>query len=283
MEFAEHPGTPWPDLLPALQHNLNNTLAITIGKSPNELVYGFKPRSVLDIINAKRGTPVSSQAIDVLRKQYQEEAAERIDHAGAIAKMRYDDRHTPTKFEAGDTVYLRLHKGYHLPGKPNRKWSPQRAGPFKIVRRVDRNAYELDFPSSWRVHPVVSVAQLWKPEQGTDPFGRVSAPPDPVMVNGDEQWEIERIIQRRVRWRKRKPAVEYLVRWKGFTAKDDQWIPRIRLVDGARDMVEKHEKADPIDWDKEQRDKGIVTEDFELVKEMPIPRGEVVVELPTRR
>lgn len=283
MEIAEHPGTQWPALLPALQHLLNNTLAITIGRSPNELVYGFKPRSVLDILTAKKGTPASADAIEVLRKQYQEEAAERIDRAGAIAKMRYDDKHTPTEFEVGDVVYLRLHKGYHLPGKPNRKWSPQRAGPFRVIRKVGKAAYELDFPKTWRVHPVISVAHLYKPRQGTDPYGRKAAPPDPVMVEGEEHWEIERIVQRRVRWRKSKPYVEFLVRWLGCEAKDDTWIPRIRLVDGAREMVEEYENRDPIDWEAEHRSRGVAQEESQVVTQEPPSGQRLVIELPARR
>jgi hypothetical protein len=259
MDFAEHPGTPWPALLTALQHNLNNSPAATLGRSPNEVVYGFKPRSVLDTITAKKGTQVSMEALEALRQQHQEEAAERIAHANAIAKMRYDDKHTPTEFEVGDTVYLRLHKGYHLPGKPNRKWSPQRAGPFKVVRKIHRLAYELDFPAAWRVHPVVSVAQLYKPAQGTDPFERKPEVPDAVTVNGETHWEVEKLMGRRIRWRKGKPFVDYLVRWLGFEASDDQWIPRTRLMDGAAELIEEFEKKEPTDWEKERQDKDIAT------------------------
>ncbi|KAK3305065.1 uncharacterized protein B0T15DRAFT_493265 [Chaetomium strumarium] len=103
-----------------------------------------------------------------------------------------------------DMVYLRLHKGYHLPGKPSRKWSSQRAGPFKIVRKVYNLAYKLDFPKSWKVWPVVSAAQLYKVPQEPDPFERVTPPPPPVIRN-------------------KKPAVEYLVKYLGWEDMHNQW------------------------------------------------------------
>ena len=107
----------------SLQYNLNNTLAVTIRRSPNELVYRFQPRSLLDVLYNKTVATGQPEVLDLLRRQYQEEVAELIDRAGAIAKLQYDDKYTPTRFEVGDIVYLRLYKGYYLPGKPNRKWS----------------------------------------------------------------------------------------------------------------------------------------------------------------
>lgn len=68
----------------------------------------------------------------------------------------------------GEYVFLRLHKGYKLRSKDeskiNKKLGIQRIGPFRIKRRIGRNAYELEtgdevgqFPPDWRIHPVVSV------------------------------------------------------------------------------------------------------------------------------
>lgn len=243
---------PWTDLLPSLQHHLNNTLAVTVGRSPNEALFGVKPRSILDMMNGITAGPTSDETRQILQKQYIEEAARLVDVAGVMAKQRYDERHTQTKFEEGDTVYLRLGEGYHLPGKPSRKWSPVRAGPYKIIGKVNDLAVRLNFPVSSRVHPVVSVTHLYKPQQGEDPFNRTATPPGPVTsdVNGDE-YELEKIVQRRIRWYRKAPHVQYLVRWKGYSAKDDTWIkaPELRLT--APDLVEGYEADNPVDWEAE--------------------------------
>ena len=47
-------------------------------------------------------------------------------------------------------------------------------------------AYELDFPPTWRVYPVILVVQLYKPEQGSNPFGRKPSALEPVNVDGDK-------------------------------------------------------------------------------------------------
>ena len=107
--------------MPSLQHNLNNTLIVTIRRSPNKLVYRFQPRSLLDVLYNKTVAIGQLEVLDLLRRQYQEEAAKLIDRTSAIAKLQYDDKHTPTRFKVRDTVYLQLYKGYYLPRKPNRK------------------------------------------------------------------------------------------------------------------------------------------------------------------
>ncbi len=69
-------------------------------------------------------------SLEVIRQTYQEDASELVDLASALQKKRYDKRHSPVDFKVGDTVYLRLGKGYHLLGKPSKRQQPARAGPF---------------------------------------------------------------------------------------------------------------------------------------------------------
>lgn len=41
-----------------------------------------------------------------------------------------------------------------------KKPGQQYAGPFKVLRRVGRLAYELEIPVYWRIHPVFTVVIL---------------------------------------------------------------------------------------------------------------------------
>ncbi|KAI8662371.1 hypothetical protein NCS56_01040800 [Fusarium sp. Ph1] len=257
---ATDPDTPWPTLLPSLQHNLNNAVSNTIGRAPNDLIYGFRPRGLIDLAASSgiKDEEVDAQALEALRKIYYKEAEFLIDTSASLAKIRYDAKHEEINIEEGDTVYLRLHKGYHLPGKPKKKWSPTRAGPYKVIRKIGSQAFKLDFPEHWRIHPVVSIAHLWKPAQGEDPYQRTIPPPAPVAIDDEEvadHWEVERIVQQRIRWKNKRPYRDLLVRWTGFTAKDDNWIAEPELRNTARSLVEAWKKANPVDWELEFRKK----------------------------
>ena len=127
-------------------------------------------------------------------------------------------------FNINDKVYLRLHKGYDIPAA-HRKFGQQYAGPFTILARIGKQAYKLDFPAAWRIHPVISVVHLEPAENDDDPFQRARPTRNPpVFVEGDtdefKSYEIERIMAKRVT---RNGTTQYLVRWKGYGPEDDQW------------------------------------------------------------
>lgn len=107
----------------------------------------------------------AAQDIFTMRGYHRTEAARSIAYAESQAKARYDQAHKAIYLKARDKAYLRLHRGYRLPGEPNWKLSNQRCGPFTIKRKVGPLAYELaDLPARWKIHPVVSMAQL-EPEE----------------------------------------------------------------------------------------------------------------------
>lgn len=106
--------------------------------------------------------------------------------------MSFDANHQPPQLEG--KAYIRLvrrgKRGYSVP--QSSKLSPIVQGPFPIKRRVGELAYELELPSHLKIHPVISVIHL---EQAyDDEYGRTIPPPSPLIVDGREEHEIERIV-----------------------------------------------------------------------------------------
>ena len=66
---------------------------------------------------------------------------------------------------------------------------------------------------------------------------RTSTPPPPVQVEGDLEWEIERIVDSKIDKRYRCRLL-YLVTWLGYEGTDDQmsWLP-VTELDHAQDLI----------------------------------------------
>ncbi|EAQ91761.1 hypothetical protein CHGG_03696 [Chaetomium globosum CBS 148.51] len=209
--------TRWPETVPRLQFEHNNIRSRTTGKSPNEIVKGFNPVAVADVIGDHQ--PARDPNLPQLRM----EAHDAVAIAAMTMKHYYDRRHMPRFFDVGSKVWLRVHKGYNMPATDliGPKFSQQYAGPLEVVERVGRSAYRLRLPPSWRIHDVVSIDHL---EPHTfDPYGRQLPAIQPVTTHNQT---VKAIVSHRLRGN----GNQYLVKYDGLGAEFDQWLPEQRLA-----------------------------------------------------
>ena len=108
-------------------------------------------------------------------------------------------------------------------------------GPYKIKGIISSNAVELELPKSIRIHPIVNVSKvrLYKPQVE----GQKKTPPKPVIIKGEEEFKVEKILNKRIVQGKEK----FLVRWKGYTVEEDTWEDRKNL-ENAKGLVEEFER-----------------------------------------
>ena len=99
----------------------------------------------------------------------------------------------------------------------------QFVGPYKIKAVISSNVVELELPATVRIHLVVNISRI---KQYIDQVnGQRKETPQPIMVEGEEEWEVEKILNKR----KVRGKGKFLVRWKGFTAEGDTWESRENL------------------------------------------------------
>ena len=106
--------------------------------------------------------------------------------------------------------------------RPSRKLSHQRLGPFPINSQVGNGAYRLRLPLLMsRLHPVFNVVKLSLAPPDPIPGRQTSPPPLPEIVDGEEEWMVEEILDSRMVNRK----LCYLVKWEGFGVEHNSWEP----------------------------------------------------------
>ena len=140
-------------------------------------------------------------------------------------------------FEKGEQVLLSTqHITLKHPG--TQKLLPRWIGPFTILDRIGTLAYHLDLPESMhKIHNVFHVSKL-KPYKAS---GRVQPPPVPIEIEGELEYEVEQILDKRIMKRRcRSDAVEYLIKWLGYGCEHNNWEPAKALAN-AQELVQTFE------------------------------------------
>ena len=109
----------------------------------------------------------------------------------------------------------------------------KRYRPFKITKDIGSGAFQLELPEEWIIHNVFNkdlLTQCVEPKfqgQHKDP-----APPS-IIINEEEEYEVEEVWKHRTReW-----ETQYLVHWKSYGNKHNQWIAESGLPH-ARQAIE---------------------------------------------
>ena len=166
---------------------------------------GYSPRA--EIFNVTSSIPtVALQLRDW--KNAREEAQKLMIKAqkkwakGKVLEQRY---------QAGDQVWL---EGRNLRiDRPSAKLSPKRHGPFKVKKVLSPITYQLELPPQWKIHDVFH-ADLLTPYRETELHGPNFTKPPPDLIDGEEEYEIEEVLQSRRNGRGHK--IQYLFKWQGY-------------------------------------------------------------------
>jgi len=127
-------------------------------------------------------------------------------------------------FSVGEKVYLSTDN--LITDEGSKKLSDLRTGPFTIVRKVGEGAYKLRLPPHMKVNPTFNVSLLTRSRP--DPItGRAPSEPAPIIVDGHEEYIVERIKESN--WMGK--HFQYKVKYKGYGKEHDEWLFRDDLLE----------------------------------------------------
>jgi len=197
--------------------------------------YGQDPK--MGFKRRKKGKYEAVEKFIERMRKIQEEAKTTLGKAQEkMKKFANRKKREEEEYRVGDLVLLSTKDlKWQMKGRRSEKLTKCFVGPYKVKGIISSNAIELELPKSIKIHPVFNVSrvQLYKPQVE----GQKKIPPKLVIIKREEEFEVEKILNKRMIRGKKK----FLVRWKGYTAEEDTWENRENL-ENAKELVEEFER-----------------------------------------
>jgi hypothetical protein len=220
--FANSCHDDWVDFLPTAEFVLNNCMHSAHHMAPFEVMYGYCPDFTVPV-----GPPTKFPALNSRLQQLwdtcrEAEVALRMEkHA---MKQKFESHKPPPHvFTPGQKVWLSSKD--ILTSHPSRKLTPRQLGPYEVAERTSDLTYRLQLPLSMRQHPVFHVDRL-SPWHGNTVNGHNPPPPEPIQVDQELEYEVERVLDSR----KYRNQYQYLIKWRGYDAGHNSWEPATHLT-----------------------------------------------------
>jgi hypothetical protein len=152
----------WEKCLPHVKFAYNRFLHSTTKMCPFKIVYGLLPHALIDLMPLPYSEKLN---FDVMLKLH-ETTKENIERMNAKYKISGDKGRKQLNFEPGDLVWLHLRIEW-FPDLRKYKLMPRVEGSFKVLKKINENAYNLDLPADFRVSPTFNIVDL-KPYLGEE-------------------------------------------------------------------------------------------------------------------
>ena len=193
----------------------NNSYQETIRTTPFYANYGINSeyQLITQMMTEKITSATGMKELhDTLRAEM---ATAQLQH-----KENYDQHRKPDpNLKSEDMVWL-LPCNIHTI-RPSKKLDWKKIGPFKITTKIGSNAYKLDLPPSMRIHNTFHISLLEPYEDNKFP-SQVQAPPPPILIEGEDEYELDEIIDSRLHYNK----LQYRAKWTGYPPEHDKvWYP----------------------------------------------------------
>jgi hypothetical protein len=149
----------WEECLPQIMFAYNRAVHSTINKCPFEVVYGFKPLAPIDLLPLPLQEQVNMDASKHAEYvKIHEKTKEELETKAHYFAMKAN-KHRKMTFEPSDMVWVHLRKEC-FPKKRKSKLMPRGDGPFKVLAKINDNAYKIELPGDYGVSPTFNVVDL---------------------------------------------------------------------------------------------------------------------------
>jgi hypothetical protein len=211
--FCINNPSSWSQALKKAEFVHNNRPHADRNQSPFELMYGAPPKAIVEPY--QKGNVTNQQRLSQL-EQWRSDAL--LAHEYAQQRMKKHIKSTFQPYRKGEKVWL---EGTNLKLGYNKKITTKREGPFEITEVLGPVNYRLKLPQKWKIVNNFH-ATLLTPYTENSTHGENYTRPAPDIIDGEPEWEIERITGHRG-----KKNRHYHVKWRGYD--EMTWEPEENL------------------------------------------------------
>jgi transposase InsO family protein len=235
--YIDYQQSNWSTLLPLAEFTYNNTEHSSTKTTPFFANFGFHPKFSVTVPRVTKDNIPCPDHIKALLDIHSEMKFN-IQSANERHARHFDTKAiAQPDFSVGDKVWLDARN--LRTERPAKKLDYKRVGPFQILEKVGTRSYRLDLPSTMKIHPIFHVGLLERFRQDTIP-GRTPKPLPPLVVAGEEEFEVEAILDSKVA----RGRLLYHVHWKDYPISARTWEPA-ELVQGAPKLIKRFHHAHP--------------------------------------
>ena len=193
--FIDHHQEQWPDWLGTAEFAYNNKVHTGTKVSSFQANYGQDPRMGFEM--RKKGKDKGVQKFVKRIKEIQKEAKATL--AKAQENMRkYADRYRleAVEYKVGDLVLLSTKDlKWQMSGRWSEKLTERFVEPYKVKTIISSNVVELDLPTTVKIYSVVNISRIRRYTALVE--GQRKEVPQPVVIEGEEEQEVEKILNKR--------------------------------------------------------------------------------------
>lgn len=237
----------WSTLLPVIIGAINNRESSSTGLSPFFFMHGYhnepiqlvEERTIQD--RAKKDGEVLAE--DFLKRL--QDATEWAQASIATAQEKQQTQANKTRtaapqYKEGDWVFLNLRNVKTT--RPSKKldWLH---GKYQVVKQVNSHSYQLDVPG--KIHPVFHVDLLRPVPNDPLPSQKIGdTQPGPILIDGEENWLVERILDQRTTGHGRRSIKEAYVKWIDYLQPTWEPVGNVRHTEAWKLWVKKRKRGE---------------------------------------
>jgi len=194
--FIDHRQEQWPDWLGTAEFVYNNKVHTATKTSPFKANYGQDPKMGFE--GKRKGKYKAAEKFIKRMRKIQKKAKAVLGKAQEeMKKFANRKRREEEEYRVGDLVLLSTKDlKWQMKERRLEKLTKHFVDPYKVKGIVSSNAIELELPKSIKIHPVVNVSRVRLYKRQVE--GQKKIPPKPVIIEGEKEFEVEKILNKRM-------------------------------------------------------------------------------------